>query len=195
MINYTERLDLALRKAAWAHEQANQHRKGTDIPYIIHPFGTMLIASSATDDEDVLIACLMHDVLEDVDSEIYSEDDMRKDFGNRVVKLVKDVTKSGEITDWHKRSQAYLNHLEHAASDGAVIVSASDKIHNLQSVLTDYKTVGADLWQIFTTKSKDDQIWWYKSILAVITKRGAPKPLIDTLTAQISHLKQATKTS
>ena len=62
MINYTERLDKALRKAAWSHEQQGQHRKGSDIPYIIHPVGAMMIASNATDDEDILIACLMHDV-------------------------------------------------------------------------------------------------------------------------------------
>lgn len=36
----------------------------------------MMIASE-TEDEDVLIACLLHDILEDVDSSIYSEDDMR----------------------------------------------------------------------------------------------------------------------
>ncbi len=66
MINYTSRLDNAVREAARAHEIEGQHRKGTDIPYIIHPFGVMMIASNATDDEDVLIACLMHDVLEDV---------------------------------------------------------------------------------------------------------------------------------
>jgi len=41
MIKYTDRLDSAIRKAAWAHEQQDQHRKGTDIPYIIHPFGVM----------------------------------------------------------------------------------------------------------------------------------------------------------
>ncbi len=42
MINYTHRLDKAIRIAAWAHEQQLQHRKGTDIPYIIHPFGVIL---------------------------------------------------------------------------------------------------------------------------------------------------------
>lgn len=55
--------------------------------------------------------------------------------------------------------------LEHKASDEAVIVSASDKIHNLLSILTDHTTHGDDLWEHFTAKSSADQLWWYESIL------------------------------
>ena len=189
MINYTARLDKAMRIAARAHEQAVQHRKGTDIPYIIHPVGVMMFASNATDDEDVLIACLMHDVLEDVDSSIYSEQQMREDFSDRVVSIVKDVTKDENEEDWRIRSNAYLNHLEHDASDEAVIVSASDKIHNLLSILTDYETVGDALWDRFTTKSSQDQLWWYQSILSVIRKRNAPEELSKRLTELVEVLK------
>ena len=189
MIQYTERLDKALRVAAWAHEQQRQHRKGGDIPYIIHPIGTMLIASNATSDEDVLIACLMHDILEDVDSKFYDEAAMRKDFGDRVASIVKDVTHDDTFTDWHERSRAYLDHLENQASDEAVIVSASDKIHNLQSTLIDYQTYGDDIWKRFRTKNAVDQFWWYESILDVIRKRNAPAVLCDILSREVATLK------
>lgn len=193
MINYTTRLDSAIKKAARAHQNntniEKRCRKGTDIPYIIHPFGVMIIASNATDDEDTLIACLMHDVLEDVDSNTYDEIKMREDFGDRVVAIVKDVTKNGNVNDWRERSEAYLTHLEHQASDEAVIVSASDKIHNLLSTLSDYAIVGDDVWQIFATKSGQDQLWWYKSILEVITKRGVPAILSEKLSEQVDILK------
>src|SRR4030095_54576 len=175
MINYTERLDKARRKTAWAHEQQGQHRKGGAIPYIIHPVGVMLIASNATDDEDTLIACLMHDVLEDVDGKIYGEAALRRDFGDRVVSIVKDVTKNKDLSDWHKSAQAYLDHLEQKACDEAVIVSVSDKTHNLLSTLADYETYGDAVWQKFRTKSAQDQLWWYESILAVAKKRSAPE--------------------
>jgi len=195
MINYTDRLDSALRKAAWAHEKQDHHRKGSDVPYIIHPFGVMVIASNVTEDEDILIACLMHDVLEDVDVSIYDENTMREDFGNRVVAIVKDVTKDENEKDWHDRSKAYLNHLEHKASDEAVIVSASDKIHNLLSILTDHATHGDDLWGRFTTKSSADQLWWYESILEVITKRGVPAELRDQLEGHVNTLRTRLTTS
>lgn len=181
MINYTPRLDKALRKAAWAHEQAGQHRTGTDIPYIIHPVGVMMIASEATADEDALIACLFHDVLEDVSPEIYSQEGMECEFGERVVSIVRDVTKDSSVGGWKARSEAYLDHLANQASDEAVIVGASDKIHNLLSTIEDYREVGDDIWLRFSTKSRDDQIWWYTSILQVITERDAP----DVLTARL----------
>lgn len=189
MIKYTQRLDNAMRKAAWAHEQVGQHRKGSDIPYIIHPVGVMIIASNVTDDEDILIACLMHDVIEDVDSNVYGEAEIREEFGDRVVELVRDVTKNDEEKDWHKRSKEYLEHLETKASDGAVIVSACDKIHNLLSVLTDHDTHGDDLWLRFTTQNSHDQLWWYESILTVIKRRDAPEELCDLLSKQVETLR------
>lgn len=188
MIHYTERLDKALRRAAWAHEQQQQHRKGSDIPYIIHPVGVMMIASNVTDDEDVLIACLLHDILEDVSADIYDEAIMSGDFGERVVAIVKDVTHNGS-DDWHERSNEYLRHLEQNASAEAVIVSASDKIHNLLSVLSDYEEYGEALWDRFTTKNSADQVWWYTEILRVITKRGVPALLSHTFAEQLNTLK------
>lgn len=189
MINYTDRLDSALRKAAWAHEKSGQHRKGTDIPYIIHPVGVMIIASNVTDDENILVACLMHDVLEDVRADIYDEDKMREEFGNRVVEIVKNITKDGDKPDWRDRANDYLQHLEYSASDEAVIVSASDKIHNLLSILADYSTYGDELWNRFSTKSSADQLWWYESILGVVTRRKVPEKLIIQLTEQVNSLK------
>lgn len=189
MINYTPRLDKAIKRAAWAHEQAKQHRKGTDIPYIIHPFSVMLIASNVTTDEDVLISCLLHDVLEDVDEMIYGESQLKEDFGNNVLSIVKDVTKDGTEADWYSRSQSYLSHLQNEASAEAVIVSAADKIHNLSSILIDYEAIGNDLWRRFSTKSAVDQLWWYESILSVIRQRNTPRDLIDTLNDQVELLR------
>lgn len=189
MIQYTERLDKALRKAAWAHEQSGQHRKGTDIPYIIHPVGVMVIASNVTDDEDILVACLMHDVLEDVDYSVYNKGKMRDEFGKRVVAIVGNVTKDENEKDWRKRAESYLKHLEYDASDEALIVSASDKIHNLLSILVDYVALGDVLWNRFSTKNSADQLWWYESILGVITRRKAPEKLVTQLAEQVDELK------
>ena len=148
----------------------------------------MVIASNATNDEDILIACLMHDVLEDVSSNIYSEAAMRADYGDRVVSIVLDVTKNDALTDWHERSKDYLDHLENKACDEAVIVSASDKIHNLLSVLADFDSFGDDVWNRFKTNSSADQLWWYQSILAVIRKRKVPALLSAALAKQVAPL-------
>jgi (p)ppGpp synthase/HD superfamily hydrolase len=117
---------------------------------------------------------------------------MTADFGERVVGIVLDVTKDDLVKDWHERSRAYLQHLEFSASDQGVIVSASDKIHNLMSTLIDYETDGEVLWDRFTTKSSADQVWWYQSILDVITRRNAPEVLRAKLAGQVEELKTKT---
>lgn len=186
-MKFTPRLELAIQKATLAH--AKQKRKGGNIPYIIHPFSVMCIASETTDDEDILIACLFHDILEDVPEE-YPRQTMRAEFGDRVVDIVDGVTKDSSLKEWKARSKAYLDHLEHQASNESVLVSCADKIHNLMSILTDYKTHGNELWNRFSTKSGADQLWWYRSILSVVKKRKAPKVLIDQLDELVISLKE-----
>jgi len=190
MINYTNRLDSAIRRAAWAHEQQHQHRRDTDIPYIIHPFGVLLIASNYTDDEDTLIACLLHDVLEDVDNDIYNAFDMGLEFGEIVVSIVKDVTKDENIIDWRGQSNAYLDNLTSKACSAAIIVCAADKMHNLQSTLIDYEVYGDDIWERFSTKNAADQLWWYESVLGVVNKRSDDQKLCDDFTSKVAKLKQ-----
>jgi len=190
LINFTKRLDKAIRISAWCHEQAHGHRKGGDIPYIIHPYGVMLIASNVTNNEDTLIACLLHDVLEDVPKSIYDENKMRADFGDNVTKIVMDVTKDSTLNNWYGTSKAYLHHLEFEACDEAIVVSASDKIHNLESTLYDYEDIGDKLWDRFTTKNLPDQIWWYESVYGVLIKRLCS----DELTNKLDHLINSLKT-
>jgi len=190
MINYTNRLDSAIRRAAWAHEKQKQHRNGTDIPYVIHPFGVMTIASNFTDNEDTLIACLLHDILEDVRRDIYSEHDMKLEFGDSVLSIVKDITKDKSLRNWYEQSNAYLSHLEAVACDQAVLVCAADKLHNLLSTLVDYDTYGDNLWQRFTTKSAADQLWWYQSILSIVLKRSNNLRLNEMLSNQVNRLRE-----
>lgn len=180
------RLEKAIRVAAKAHR--NQKRKGSDIPYIIHPYSVMLIAKEVTDDEDTLIACLFHDIIEDVPDE-YSEVHMRQEFGDRAADIVLGVTKDSSLKDWQERSEAYMNHLEHQASDESVVVSASDKIHNLMSMLSDYEEIGEQLWDKFHSK-KDKQLWFYQSVGKVIRKRLPDSPLCDQLDNLIKKLEQ-----
>lgn len=189
MIKYTPRLDKAIKTAAWAHNQKPQYRKGTDIPYIVHPIGVMLIAKEVTDDEDILIACLLHDVLEDVDSKDYSESNMRSEFGSRVVEIVKGVTKDGSIEGWKERSDAYLGHLEKQASDESVIVSCSDKIHNLLSILNDYDDMHEKVWDKFNS-SKGQQQWFYREVLEIVKRRMPDLKLIETLDELVNEIEK-----
>lgn len=177
------RLIRAINTAAWAHR--DHVRKGTDIPYISHVFGVMHLVSEVIDDEDVLIAALFHDILEDVEEE-YSAAQMEADFGPRVVELVGGVTKDASLADWQARSDAYLDHLRRA-DDGSVLISAADKLHNLLSILADYHDIGDDLWTRFNS-GKERQQWWYRAVSDVASERLPGNPLVGELQKRVAEL-------
>jgi (p)ppGpp synthase/HD superfamily hydrolase len=187
-MKFNTRIDRAIKIAGVAHR--NQKRKGSDIPYIIHPFAVMTIASEVTDNEDILIACLLHDTIEDVPEE-YSKEQMRKDFGENVVKIVEGVTKDDSLKSWKERSDAYLQHLEEQASDESVLVSSADKIHNLMSMVEDYKNVGNKLYERFNS-NKDQQIWFYERVCKIVKKRLPNLKLIKDLEELIKEYKTLT---
>jgi (p)ppGpp synthase/HD superfamily hydrolase len=183
-VKFTPRLEKAICAAAMAHRK--QQRKGSELPFIIHPFGVMSIASQVTNDEDILIACLFHDVLEDV-PEMYPAESMRDEFGDKVLRLVKDVTYDLTIKDWQKRSEDYLYHLENRAHIDAVIICAADKTHNLMSIIKDSNTIGDTLWGRFSS-DKQSQLWWYRSSAEVIEKRIPDLELLPRLRTMINQL-------
>lgn len=79
-----ELLDNAIVFAVHAHSGAT--RKACNTPYITHPMEAMAIASTMTDDREVMAAAALHDVIEDTK---YGEEDIEKLFGKRVLELVK----------------------------------------------------------------------------------------------------------
>lgn len=184
----SRRLDKAIAIAARAHD--GHVRKGSDVPYIVHPFRTMHIASQVTRDEDVLIACLLHDILEDVPDN-YTKEQMMEDFGARVVGFVEDVTKDSQIQDWRERAEAYLTNMR-VADEGSLVVCVSDKINNLNAILIDYETMGSKVWEKFNSP-RDEQLWWYESIYRIVLDRIRDTPLREAMSRQMKELRKIIK--
>lgn len=194
MIEFTPRLDEAMMRSAWAHEQAGQHRKNSEIPYIAHPYAVMFISSQFTDKEDILIASLLHDVVEDVSPEIYSADDIRRDFGSWVCRLVLDVTKDIEEFDWHRQSNLYLHHLGNKAVGDALIVALSDKIHGVKTATSEYEKIGDSIWQDkFGGKTAKDKLWVYDSVLEIGRIRQVNVEQTDLLGDSIATFRRKLK--
>ena len=177
------RLIQAINTAACAHR--DHVRKGTDIPYVSHVVGVMHLVSQVTDDEDLLIAALFHDILEDVPEE-YSPQRMAEEFGDRVVELVRGVTKDSTLSSWQDRSDAYLAHLCEA-DDGSVLISAADKLHNLLSIHADLDALGDELWGRFNS-GKERQLWWYRCVADLVQERLPGNPLGEELARQVERL-------
>lgn len=175
------RLMHAMNTAAVSHR--DHVRKGSGIPYIAHLMAVLYLVARHTEDEDVLIAALLHDTLEDV-PEHYPEERMRAEFGDRVTELVLHLSKDDTLPTWQERADAYLAHLEHEAPAEAVLIACADKLHNLLSILDDHVTYGEALWERFNS-GKSEQQWWYRQVHRVVGKRLPGLSLHEELGRQV----------
>ena len=158
----------ALRFAAERHR--GQRRKVSGVPYILHPVEVMAIAGSITDDEEILAAAVLHDVVEDTAT---TSDEVRERFGDRVADLVASETEN-KYTDrpatetWVQRKLESLMELQ-ASDDPAVkILWLSDKLSNIRSMYASWRTGGDVIWRAFHQKNPAMHAWYYRSIDALI---------------------------
>ena len=128
------RLQNAYRFAKQAH--GAQRRKSGE-PYITHPIAVALIAATELYlDVDVVIACLLHDVVEDTP---YTFEDIRSRFGEDVEMLVRVVTKPDGGKDKHFEMSKQLDNFKHmlGAMRGdirGILIKLADRLHNMRTL-------------------------------------------------------------
>jgi GTP pyrophosphokinase len=175
-----------------AEKHAGQTRKASTIPYIAHLMGVASLALEFGGDEDIAIAALLHDVVEDCGGAPMLKEVQRR-FGSRVAKIVDGCTDSDTYPKppWRERKENYLRHL-HSADAETRLVSAADKLNNVRSILSDYREVGESIWARFNG-GREGTLWYYRALLEEFL-RGKPNRLIRELELAIREL-QATATS
>src|SRR3989344_4185993 len=121
----------AVNFAIETHElNQKQKRKGKDIPYITHPLTVGLILASAGASEDVIIAGILHDTVEDSSPEkSVSKEMIAERFGESVAALVMSVTEEDQSRPWEVRKNDALEHIAHF-SHGSLLVKSADTISN-----------------------------------------------------------------
>lgn len=163
----------ALAYAIDAH--GGQRRKGTDIPYTAHLLAVSALVLEYGGDEDLAIAALLHDVVEDCGAEHQGPIGAR--WGQRVLSVVLACSDSVESAakdakaPWRERKERYLLRLPEA-SDDALLVSCCDKIHNASSVLRDHHEHGPSLWSRFSGR-RDGTLWYYRALSRCYDARGS----------------------
>lgn len=187
-LEWSPRIDHALQIAALAHE--GQRRKSGGTPYISHPMAVALIVSEFTKDEDVQIAALLHDVLEDAPPAVYDATRMQADFGVRVLELVRGVSEEKTAgqpqAPWLERKQGYLQILQQAPEDCLLIASA-DKLHNLHSLCGDLAARGEQVWQHFNATA-EQTLWFQRAVAEVIRGRLSAHLATRQLEAAVARL-------
>jgi GTP pyrophosphokinase len=147
-----------------AEKHAGQARKASTIPYIAHLMGVASLVLEAGGDEDLAIAALLHDVVEDCGGAPMLKE-VRRRFGKRVAKVVDGCTDADTYPKppWRERKEDYIRHLRTADADTR-LVSAADKLNNVRSVLADYREVGESVWSRFNG-GREGTLWYYQALL------------------------------
>src|SRR5215467_8690717 len=146
-----------------AEKHAGQTRKASIIPYIAHLIGVASLVLEAGGDEDLAIAALLHDVVEDCGGMPMLKE-VRRRFGARVAKVVDGCTDAytEPKPPWRERKDSYISHLREADPDTR-LVSAADKLNNVRSILGDYRQVGEAVWSRFNG-GREGTLWYYRTL-------------------------------
>ena len=182
---YSERYEAALTLAAEAHR--HQNRKGGTIPYIVHPVHVSTILLRHGFSEDVVIAGLLHDVIEDQGMPLAR---IEAAFGSRVSEMVAAVTErkleAGVKRPWEDRKREALDHVR-AANPDAVALKAADALHSARTLARDLVLYGSSLW-IHFSRGPGPSLWYYQSVSALVRDRLGQHPLADELSGAVEDL-------
>ena len=157
----------AIAFAVKAHD--GQRRKKSAAPYILHPMEAAVIVGTMTDDQELIAAAVLHDVVEDAGITI---DEIGERFGPRVKELVSSETENKRTElppadTWRIRKEESLALLRKTEDVGVLMVWLGDKLANMRSIYRDWKLEGDAMWQRFNQKSVSEQAWYYRSIVAL----------------------------
>ena len=157
-------LDSALIFATKVH--GGQFRKGTQIPYILHPIEAAAIVGTMTTDEEIIAGAALHDVVEDTDIPIEA---IEENFGPRVRYLVESETEDKRADlppeeTWRVRKEESLKELASCGDTDVLMLWLGDKLANMRSFYRIWKTEGDSMWQTFNQKDPLMQKWYYSTI-------------------------------
>lgn len=152
-------IDIAIEVAEEAHH--GQFRKGSDIPYISHPRAVARILSDAGCSEELVVAGILHDTVEDT---YVTLDYIREKFGEKVAQIVQGCSEPDKSLPWEQRKQHTVEFLKTAPLEVRTVTCA-DKLHNLLTIIADYEIMGDDVWDRFS-RGRGAQEWYYRELAA-----------------------------
>ena len=159
-------------------------RKFKGIPFILHALEVAQILSTMTEDQEIITAGILHDIVEDTDGTLQ---EIEKRFGQRVALLVSSESEDeypGEerSATWQRRKEGSLRVLQTSKDVGVKMLWLADKLANIRSLAQMYSERGEALWQELHQSDPEMQLWYYRSVAEALelslNKTGAFKELI-----------------
>lgn len=184
-------------------------RKGTRVPYLTHVVAVAeVLAHRYPERDDLILAGLLHDVVEDTDATFRT---IGKRFGTRVERLVRAVSKDDEAMEaangrpipptprtseedadlWRRRREFMLQHVHGDAIDPDVLrLKAADALVNLGAILRDLRDpeVGPSVWKRFKVGA-EESLWFYQAIRDAVVAGIGDEPLARDLSEMLAAVR------
>ena len=182
----SERFELALGYAARLHR--SQRRRGSDVPYVAHLLSVAALVLEHGGSEEEAIAALLHDAVEDQGGDAVRQEIVRE-FGARVGEIVEGCTDTDATPKppWKERKLAHLAHVR-GADRSVRLVLAADKLHNGRSILVDWQSHGATLWERFSG-GREGTLWYYREMVGLL-RGGVPGSLLRELEQVVEQMQR-----
>ncbi len=183
---YTPKIEQAIKTAAILHK--DHVRKGaTPIPYITHLYSVATMVSDHTKDEDTIVAALLHDTIEDTN---YTPEELEEAFGTKVKNIVLSLSEPQSTEDrrytWHEQKATYAELLKNAPIE-ALLISAADKIHNMNTIVEQYQNDHERFINEFGG-ALDDRIFMYQLISDTLNEK-LDNPILSEFNAAFNRYK------
>lgn len=194
---YSDAVNHAFAFAAKHHDR--QVRKGTKLPYFTQPANIAVILTRYGCDEGAVVAGILYDVVQDAVREGSTREflDRRigEKFGDGVLSSLLAVTQRRTDDDGVELSSDEMktDYLERLASapKSALWVSAAEKVHNANSLLSDLKrTFDPDSVWSRTSGGRSVVVKWYRDVLDRLDEIGFAEPITEELREAVSSLEK-----
>ena len=145
-------------------------RKFSSSPYILHPIEVAQILSTMTDDEEIISAGILHDIVEDTDGTLK---EIEKRFGKRVAVLVSSDSENKypekeRSSTWKRRKEESLFILKKSEDTGVQMLWLADQLANIRSLAGIYSERGEELWGELDQSDPSMQCWYYRSVGEIV---------------------------
>lgn len=151
-----------------------QKRKNENIDKSFHSMTIYSMLREFTDDEDILISALLHDVINDTE---YGYEDIEEKFGTLVADMVSDLSEDMAITKWLDRKKDYIKRMKSVNNINIINIMLADKLHNLLSNYDNFTKNGNKIWKN-TGGSAEENRYIYREIYYIARNKGAYRKLV-----------------
>ena len=181
---YTDKIKEAVHLASLAHK--NQKRRLVGYPYISHPLAVLFLVSNFTKNEDVLVASILHDIVEDSDVTLL---DVETKFGKKVRDMVDILTEDISLSIKKDIKQKQLERFKNADKD-VLLIKLADIIHNFCDTIIILENYSKEEYLDSFGSNTQERINFAEERIKIIEEAWTDNPLLEETKNRFENYKK-----